>query len=161
MLQRAMELKKRKNLEPLKGYSFAALQYENLQQLAMDVNLKLGTNAIEANSLVDYLVKEEKQNYKKFIGENSEILLPVNLDEDTDLLNSRNNENYNQPDASSTENSFKGDNTLGVELTPVRSVKDHGTSPLWSEVVRKGKNRKKANGRSGKIIADDRCCLEY
>jgi hypothetical protein len=37
MLQKAMELKQKKNLKPLKGNSFASLHTESLQQLAKDV----------------------------------------------------------------------------------------------------------------------------
>jgi hypothetical protein len=39
MRQKAMELKKRKNLDPLKGNAFAALQFDTLDNLACEMNL--------------------------------------------------------------------------------------------------------------------------
>jgi hypothetical protein len=64
MLKRAMDLKQRKNLEPFKCNPFDSLQPENLQKLAVDVNIKLGRNSNEAKFLVDNLILEGKKCYE-------------------------------------------------------------------------------------------------
>jgi hypothetical protein len=64
MLQRAMNLKQRKNLEPFKGNPFDSLESENLQELASDVNVKLGRNSNEAKFLADNPILEGKICYE-------------------------------------------------------------------------------------------------
>jgi hypothetical protein len=39
-----MELKQKKNFEPLKGNSFAALQFDSINQMSTDVNIKIGND---------------------------------------------------------------------------------------------------------------------
>jgi hypothetical protein len=63
MLQKAMELKKRKNLEPMKGNFCAALQVENLVKLACDIKLHVGDDKSESKMIIDNLIDEEKQSY--------------------------------------------------------------------------------------------------
>jgi hypothetical protein len=80
MLQRSMTLKQNKNLEPLKGNSFASLHSDALNQLAIDVNLFLGADSLEADTIVNKLMIEEDKKVNFFMEENPEILLPSNLD---------------------------------------------------------------------------------
>jgi hypothetical protein len=44
-MQMAMDLKKKKNLESVKGNLFSTLQPDNLYQIARDVNLKFGSRS--------------------------------------------------------------------------------------------------------------------
>jgi hypothetical protein len=76
MLQRALELKKKKNLEQQKGNSFVVLQTNELNQVAMDVNIKIGRNSVESSRIIKDLVEVEKGVFDKFVGENPEVLLP-------------------------------------------------------------------------------------
>jgi hypothetical protein len=80
MLQKAMKLKQKNNLEPLKCNSFASLHTDSLQQLAKDVKIQLGGDSLEAQSIVDKLVVDEIGNVNRFVEENPEILLPVDLE---------------------------------------------------------------------------------
>jgi ApbE superfamily uncharacterized protein (UPF0280 family) len=80
MLQKAMKLKQKNNLEPLKCNSFASLHTDSLQQLAKDVKIQLGVDSLEAHSIIDKLVVEEVHNVNRFVEENPEILLPVDLE---------------------------------------------------------------------------------
>jgi hypothetical protein len=82
MMQKAMNLKQKKNVEPLKGNSFASLHIDSLHQLAKDVNLHLGVDSCEAQSIISKLIGEEVENVNKFVEENPEILLPTNLEID-------------------------------------------------------------------------------
>jgi hypothetical protein len=52
MLQRSMDLKKKNNLEPIKGNSFAILQSEELNHLTMDVNIKIGMNGEDSGRII-------------------------------------------------------------------------------------------------------------
>jgi hypothetical protein len=77
MLQRSMDLKKKNNLEPIKGNSFAILQYEELNHLTMDVNIKIGMNGEDSGRIIQNLIELEKGVFDKFVGENHEVLLPI------------------------------------------------------------------------------------
>jgi hypothetical protein len=79
MLQKTMNLKQKKILEPLKGISFASLHIDSLHQLAKDVNLHLGVDSYESHSIINKLMGEEIENVNRFVEENSDILLPTNL----------------------------------------------------------------------------------
>jgi hypothetical protein len=70
ILQRAMELKKKKNLEPVKGNHFTSLHPDMLNQMAIDVNLKFGENSDEANFIINNLVTIEQDAYDSFVKEN-------------------------------------------------------------------------------------------
>jgi hypothetical protein len=58
VLKRALELKKKKNLEFMQGNPFATLQPESLSQIVVDVNLKLGANCAESEFIINNLVVE-------------------------------------------------------------------------------------------------------
>jgi dGTP triphosphohydrolase len=135
MLQRAMDLKKKKNLEHTRGNSFASLQNYELNKVAMDVNIKIGKDLVESGRIMDNLVESEKFVYDKFVGENPEVLLPSNLYVDNGL----------------TPNSVKEDGDQNSCKTPIGSVKEPDALDLWTEVVKKGgnkyKNRKNKNDR--------------
>jgi hypothetical protein len=68
MLQKAMELKQKKKLEPLKCNSFVALHADSL---AKDMNLKFGIDTSDANNIIDNMIAEEKRNINKFVDVNS------------------------------------------------------------------------------------------
>jgi hypothetical protein len=51
----------------------------------------------------------------------------------------------------------KENDVSNARKSPIPSFKDEASSPLWTEVVRKGKSR----SRSNKINQDDRRVLEY
>jgi hypothetical protein len=127
MLQRAMDLKKKKNLEHTRGNSFAVLQNDELNKVAMDVNIKIGKNLVESSRIIDNLVESEKNVYEKFVGENPEVLLPSNLEVDSELI----------------PNPVKEDGDLDGCKTPMGSLKEPDSSDLWTEVVKKGRNRYK------------------
>jgi hypothetical protein len=61
MLQKAMDLKKKKNLEYTRGNSFATLQNIELNKVALDVNIKIGNDAVESGRIIDTLVDSEKK----------------------------------------------------------------------------------------------------
>jgi vacuolar-type H+-ATPase subunit I/STV1 len=127
MLQKAMDLKKKKNLEYTRGNSFATLQNIELNKVALDVNIKIGNDAVESGRIIDTLVDSEKNAYDKFVGENSKVLLPPNLDVDINLIPTSVKE---------------GGDQLGCS-TPMDSLKEPDSSELWTEVVKKGINRYK------------------
>jgi hypothetical protein len=80
ILQKAMELKKKKNLESVKGNSFSALQAENLAKIVEDINILVGCNNAESSLIVDNLIDIEKHNFYQFVGDHLEVMLPMNLD---------------------------------------------------------------------------------
>jgi hypothetical protein len=135
MLQRAMDLKKKKNLEHTRGNSFASLQNDELNKVAMDVNIKIGKDLVESGNIIDNIVEYEKIVYVKFVGENPEVLLPSNLDVDNDLI----------------PNSIKEDGDQNSCKTPIGYVKEPDALDLWTAVVKKGRNmykrRKDKNDR--------------
>jgi hypothetical protein len=139
ILKKAMDLKKR-NLESVQGNPFATLQFENLNHIAVDVNLRFGSDSTESEYIINNLIKEDQQSYVKFVGENPETLLPIDLDLESDL-GFANKEAENAKDCDS----------------PAPSVKDEESPPLWTEVVRRGKTK----SRSNKIKNDDMRILEY
>jgi hypothetical protein len=61
MLQRAMNLKKKKNLEQFRGISFACLDNEYLSHIDKEVNLGIGNNASENGINILDLIDEEKR----------------------------------------------------------------------------------------------------
>jgi hypothetical protein len=60
MLQRVVDLKKKKNMEHTRGSSFASLQNDELNKVAMDVNIKIGKDLVESGRIIDNLVESEK-----------------------------------------------------------------------------------------------------
>jgi hypothetical protein len=137
-----MELKQKKNLEPIQGNSFAALRFENLNQVAKDANIKIGRNEKENTELISNLMEMDKNQYDHFISANPDVILPVNLD--------------TIPVHGTSDNSLQ----IMPVITPEFSIKGN-ENLTWTEVVRRGKDRNKYRSRSDKINANDRCILEY
>jgi hypothetical protein len=148
-------------LETKHGNSFAALSLENLQQLSKDVNLKFGDDIHDASDIVGCLVNNEVKNFEKFVGENPEILLPTNLDLQAHMDNHEVENNDSQVDDLRHNGSLKENIIDNAVETPVGTLEDPKTSPLWAEVVRKGRYKKKSRSRRDKINSNDRCFLEY
>jgi hypothetical protein len=78
-------IEEKRNLEPLKGNSFACSNTDYLNQNVRDVNINLGDDISEANEIINNLVVQEKKNYEKFVDENPDILLPTNLNVEIEL----------------------------------------------------------------------------
>jgi hypothetical protein len=129
-----------KTLEFMQGNRFATQQFEILNQIVVDVNLKFGKDSIESEYMINNLIKEDRQSFDRFVEENPETLLPTKLDLESDL-GFANKEGENAKNCNSH----------------VPSVKDDESPPLWTEVVRKGKTK----SRSNKIKIDDRRLQEY
>jgi hypothetical protein len=55
-----VDLKKKKNMEHTRGSSFASLQNDELNKVAMDVNIKIGKDLVESGRIIDNLVESEK-----------------------------------------------------------------------------------------------------
>jgi hypothetical protein len=127
VLQQAMELKQRKNLEPIKGNSFSALQIDTLNQIALDSNIRIGGDNEENEKLIDNLVQLEKQQHDMFLNDNPEILLPVNLEVDPVM----------------EVVSFEDPTVQEFNPALADSFKQSDTSDSWTEVVREGRNRNK------------------
>jgi hypothetical protein len=140
----------------LKGNAFATLHVENLSNIATDVSLKLGSSSVEMDFIVKNLVQEDAKKIENFVVENPEMKLPINSDIEEAMLS--------QPlDGEGVQNSvIEGSVMLGqtdrgngdgMSLTPMNGKDDNqsdtpgksdiksDTSPPWSEVVRRGRNR--------------------
>jgi hypothetical protein len=52
MLERAVNLKKKRNLEPTKGNRFISLQVDDLSQMAKDVNIKVDSEGSDQDSIL-------------------------------------------------------------------------------------------------------------
>jgi hypothetical protein len=48
-----------------------------------------------------------------------------------------------------------------VVETPAGTLEDSKAFPLWTEVVRRGRYKKKSRSKRDKINSNDRCSLEY
>jgi hypothetical protein len=59
-----MMLKQKRNLEPIKGNSFAALSFDSLNQIAMATNLKIGSNNSDTSRLINNLMQVDKKQLK-------------------------------------------------------------------------------------------------
>jgi hypothetical protein len=90
-------------------------------------------------------MKDENEKYNQFTEDNIEVILPVNMEVDNEI----------------TSDSIKEVVVHVEDLTPKDSLKESNTSLLWTEVVRRDKNKNKTKGRNDKIKSNDRCCLEY
>jgi hypothetical protein len=78
-VQKAVELKQKRNLE-IKGNYFTALQFDSLNQIAKDINIKIGTGDHKNSELIDKMIRDAKDQYDNFVAANPEIVLPANLD---------------------------------------------------------------------------------
>jgi hypothetical protein len=133
MLQKTMGLKQKKNLKPIKGNSFSALQFDYLNQVALDANIKIGFDNDENEKLIKKLVHMEKKQYDSFVNDNPDMVLPASLDVEIDM----------------PVESFEDRASKDVVTTLDNSFKETGTSGLWTEVVKRGRNRKKINDNYG------------
>jgi hypothetical protein len=141
VLQRAMKLKQKKNLEHVKGNPFDSLQFEKLNQIAKDIHINFGKDSDENKFIISNLIEEEQQCFNTFAEENPEVLLPNNIDFETDSI----------------DIPVNGSELEDKVMTPDDSVKEPESSPSWTKVVRKGETR----SRSNKVCYDDRHILEY
>jgi hypothetical protein len=82
MMEMAMDLKKKKNLEVGKGNSFGVLHYDNLYSLACDVKLQVGGDIVEARENFETLIDNENSKYDNFVSKNPKVFLLANLDVD-------------------------------------------------------------------------------
>jgi hypothetical protein len=139
MMQKAMELKKMKNLE-IRGNPFAVLYSKNLQNLACDIKLQVGSNKAESQMIFDNPLEMEKKNYDNFVDDHPEVTLPANLDNEVFASVSGNNQSHE----------------LDI-VTPTDSFKESQPAIPWREVVKRGKTKSK----SSKIGDNDRHILEY
>jgi hypothetical protein len=80
MMQRVMELKKKRNLEPVKGNRFAALQFPELNQISKVVAIKIGHDKSDSVTIINDMIESETRRCEKFARDNPEIMLLVNLD---------------------------------------------------------------------------------
>jgi hypothetical protein len=90
-------------------------------------------------------MKDDNEKYNQFTEDNIEVILPVNMEVDNEI----------------TSDSIKEVVVHVEDLTPKDSLKESNTSLLWTEVVRRDKNKNKTKSRNDKIKSNDRCCLEY
>jgi hypothetical protein len=60
-MEKAINLKRKNNLELVKGNQFAVLNNVSLKHFADDVNIKLGANTNECDEIVSKLIGEEKE----------------------------------------------------------------------------------------------------
>jgi hypothetical protein len=144
MLQRAMDLKQKKNLDHNRGNSFSVLQNDTLNNIATDINVKIVKDKRDKDRIINILVQSERDNVGHFVEENSDILLPT----DIDLQDSLGGE------------SLKDSEGLTIQTTPEGSIKELETL-LWTEVDRKGKNRNKTKSRNVETQPNERGLLEY
>jgi hypothetical protein len=145
MLQKAMDLKKKRNLEPFKVNPFFVLQYTNLNQIAIDASVSLGEPVAENINLIDNLVNVDREQYNKFVSENPEVNLPASLENVFEQL----------------KEPIKEVVVHDIVNTPEVSIKRTEDEVPWTEVVRRGANRIKSKSLLDKINPHERCILEY
>jgi hypothetical protein len=68
MMQKAIELKKKKNLEPLKGNIFAPLQCDDLDVMSMDINIKVGLDKSDKFKILNNMIYDEESRVEQFVG---------------------------------------------------------------------------------------------
>jgi hypothetical protein len=124
-MQRAMELKQKKNLDA-KGNSFSVLQSSALNNIASNVNIKIGKGLVENNKIINELVQSEVNNFEQFVEENPDILLPTTVDVQSSL----------------ESDPLKESGSSVIVITPENFVKESNAS-MWTEVVKRGRNRNK------------------
>jgi hypothetical protein len=84
MLEKAMKLKEKKNMGPLKGNSFSSLHPNSINQSANDVRIKLGNDASEIEYFINQVIEEEQSKQDKVVGDNPKMNLPTNMDVEID-----------------------------------------------------------------------------
>jgi hypothetical protein len=113
----------------VKGNPFASLQFDNLNQIAKNINSKFGNDSEESKYIMSNLIEEEQKSFDTFVEENPEVLLPTVLDFDRDMMIVP----------------INGSELSNSNGTPEESMKDSETSPPWTEGVRKGETRSRSN----------------
>ena len=86
--QKAIDLQKFKNLEaPTKGpgTSFTAFDHDYLSVIADKIDLSLGNNDVTTSFNIDCMISEEKDKSKDFEDKNPVVLLPINLEVETEM----------------------------------------------------------------------------
>jgi hypothetical protein len=101
--------------------------------VALDANIKIGFDNDENEKLIKKLVHMEKKQYDSFVNDNPDMVLPASLDVEIDM----------------PVESFEDRASKDVVTTLDNSFKETGTSGLWTEVVKRGRNRKKINDNYG------------
>jgi hypothetical protein len=71
---------KKKNLEPVKGNRFAALQVDELIQMTIDANIKVANSYSDRSRILNNLLKADQDRFEDFVIQNPEIVHPINLD---------------------------------------------------------------------------------
>jgi hypothetical protein len=80
MMQKAIELKKMKNLEPVKGNKSPPLQYDELNQISKDIKIKIGHDKYDSTNIINGMIDSKNKRCEQFVRDNTELVLPVNLD---------------------------------------------------------------------------------
>jgi hypothetical protein len=79
VLQRAMKLKQKKNLEQVKGNPFESLQYEKLHQIANDTHLKFGKDIEKIDSLLVAWLRKSRVALITLLRRTLKFFFPVIL----------------------------------------------------------------------------------
>jgi hypothetical protein len=140
-----MELKKKKNLDPIKGIPFNALRIDSLNQIAVDASVKIGMDSQDTCKVIDILVDLDKMQYEHFVDANLECLVLASIDADFKM----------------SSNPKEGIVVPELVFTLAGSMNEPDTSESWTEVVRKRKKRNKTRSRTKNIVSNDRVYLEY
>jgi hypothetical protein len=133
MLQKAMNLKKKHNLEPIQGNKFSVPDVDDLWQMSSDVNINLGNDNDDKSSILNTLMVANQDRFEHFVAQNPESVLPVNIDVDLKI-----------------ESDPLNDQVVSNPISPSDSIKEIDTSVLWTEVAKKGKSRSKCRSRKEK-----------
>jgi hypothetical protein len=79
MMQKAMELKKRKNLEPIKGNPFSTLSIENFENLTDVLKLHVSLDKAEPKEVIESLIDRERKGYEIFVDNHPKVTLPIRV----------------------------------------------------------------------------------
>jgi hypothetical protein len=67
MMQKVIELKKKKNLEAVKGNKFVPLQYDELNQISKDIKIKIGHDKSDSISIINDMIVSENKRREQFV----------------------------------------------------------------------------------------------
>jgi hypothetical protein len=173
MMQKAMELKRKRNLEPVKGNRFAALQLPELNQISKDIDIKIGHDKSDSMNILNDMIESEARRCEQFARDNPKIMLAVNLDvcnineSDEGLVQDVGFENINDLEPVNENldvcniNQTGNGAVQGYLASPQCFLKEPSSSELWTEVVRRGKPSGKARGRRVKVVENETGLLKY
>jgi hypothetical protein len=65
--QRSMKLKKKRNMEPVKGNKFVVLQFSELNQISKDVDIKIGHDKSDSISIINDMIVSENKRREQFV----------------------------------------------------------------------------------------------